>query len=84
MITGETSCHAITFRRSGIFTQNLNRMCCRCCAPLSELPEEKVRAILLGAAQFRLQRKAAHLARVAEAHGADEALYQALAGTAGQ
>ncbi len=55
----------------------------RCTAPLRELPEEKVREVLLGAAQFRLKRKAAALARLGELHGADEALYQALAVTLG-
>jgi hypothetical protein len=55
----------------------------RCAAPLRALSEEKVREILLGAAQFRLRRKAAALARLAELHGTDEALYQALATTLG-
>ncbi len=55
----------------------------RCAAPLRELPEEKVREVLLGAAQFRLRRKSAALAQLAEMHGADEALYQALAATLG-
>jgi hypothetical protein len=51
----------------------------RCAAPLRALPEERVREVLLGAAQYRLRRKSATLARMAELHGADEALYQALA-----
>lgn len=55
----------------------------RCAAPLSALPEEKIRAVLLGAAQFRLRRKAARLARLGETHGLDEALFQALAGALG-
>ncbi len=55
----------------------------RCAGPLRELPEEKAREVLLGAAQFRLRRKAAALARLAESHGADEALFQALAATLG-
>ena len=55
----------------------------RCAGPLRELSEEKAREVLLGAAQFRLRRKAASLARLAEAHGRDEALYQALAATLG-
>jgi hypothetical protein len=55
----------------------------RCVAPLRALPEEKVREILFGAAQFRLRRKSAALARVEEVHGPDEALYQALAATLG-
>lgn len=54
-----------------------------CSGPLRELSEEKAREVLLGAAQFRLRRKAAALARLAEAHGADEALFQALAATLG-
>ena len=55
----------------------------RCIGPLRELPEEKVREVLLGAAQWRLQRKGAALARLGELHGADEALFQALAATLG-
>jgi hypothetical protein len=55
----------------------------RCIAPLRELPEEKVREVLLGAAEHRLKRKAAALARLTEIHGSDEALYQALATTLG-
>jgi hypothetical protein len=42
-----------------------------------------VREILRGAAQHRLQRKAAALARAREAHGEDEALFQALAAALG-
>ncbi len=49
----------------------------------ADLPEEKVREVLLGAAQFRLRRKGAAIARLAELHGADEALYQSLAATLG-
>jgi uncharacterized protein YmfQ (DUF2313 family) len=55
----------------------------RCVAPLRDLDLETVRGVLEGAAQFRLQRKAARLARLREAHGEDEALYQALAETLG-
>jgi hypothetical protein len=55
----------------------------RCGGPLRELPEEKAREVLLGAAQYRLRRKAAALARLSESHGADEALFQALAATLG-
>jgi len=55
----------------------------RCVAPLRDLDIAKVRGVLEGAAQFRLQRKAARLARLREAHGDDEALYQALAETLG-
>ncbi len=54
-----------------------------CVGPLRDLPEEKVRGILLAAALHRLSRKAAALARIAEIHGPDEALYQALAATLG-
>jgi hypothetical protein len=54
-----------------------------CSGPLRALPEEKVREVLLGAAQFRLRRKAAALARLVELHGRDEALFQALAATLG-
>ncbi|HEX8295228.1 MAG TPA: DUF2851 family protein [Chthoniobacteraceae bacterium] len=55
----------------------------RCLAPLADLTETKVRDVLFGAAQFRLRRKASALKRLRELHGADEALYQALAGTLG-
>ena len=55
----------------------------RCVAPLRALPEEKVREVLLGAAQFRMRRKAAAIARLTELHGPDEALYQSLATTLG-
>ena len=54
-----------------------------CAGPLRDLPEEKVREVLLGAAHFRLRRKSAALARLVELHGADEALFQALAATLG-
>ncbi len=50
-----------------------------CLAPLRAMSDEKVREVLLGAAHFRLRRKAAELARLTEVHGADEALYQSLA-----
>jgi hypothetical protein len=55
----------------------------RCVAPLRDLDLATVRGILEGAAQFRIRRKAARLARLREAHGEDEALYQALAETLG-
>jgi len=55
----------------------------RCSGPLGDLPDDKVREVLLGAAQFRLRRKAGALARLAELHGPDEALFQALAATLG-
>lgn len=51
----------------------------RCAAPLRLLPEERVREVVLGAAQYRMRRKSATLARMTELHGADEALYQGLA-----
>jgi hypothetical protein len=55
----------------------------RCVAPLRDLESQAVRGILEGAAQYRLQRKAARLTALREAHGDDEALYQALAETLG-
>lgn len=55
----------------------------RCCAPLRELSEDAARDVLLGAAQHRLRKKAAALATLTALHGADEALYQALAATLG-
>ena len=55
----------------------------RCHAPLRGLPEEKVADILEAAAQFRLQRKAQRLHRLAELHGPEEALYQELAAALG-
>jgi hypothetical protein len=55
----------------------------RCVAPLRELDLPALRSLLESAAQFRLQRKAAALARLREAHGGDEALYQSLARTLG-
>ena len=51
----------------------------RCQAPLKDLAEERIRSVLDGAAQFRLQRKAGRLRRIAEGHGRDEALFQELA-----
>ena len=55
----------------------------RCCAPLRGMAEDQAREVLLGAAQYRLRKKAAALATLTELHGADEALYQALAATLG-
>ena len=55
----------------------------RCVAPLGELAEEKVRDVLLAAAQHRLRRKAAAHARLVDLRGEDEALYQALAAALG-
>jgi len=55
----------------------------RCSSVLRDLPPEEARAILRGAAQYRMQKKAARLARLAEIHGEDEALFQSLATTLG-
>ncbi len=55
----------------------------RCSGPLSQLSDEKVREILFAAAQHRFRRKSGAFARLREAHGADEALYQGLAATLG-
>ena len=55
----------------------------RCVAALRELDGAALRDVLEAAAQYRLQRKAARLARLREVHGEDEALYQALAETLG-
>ncbi|MGB8355127.1 MAG: DUF2851 family protein [Chthoniobacteraceae bacterium] len=55
----------------------------RCSAPLRDLPVETLREILEAAAQYRMAQKSARLARMGKLHGADEALYQALAVTLG-
>ncbi len=55
----------------------------RCSGPLRALPETRAGDIIEAAAQYRLRKKAARLARLTELHGPDEALYQALAGTLG-
>jgi hypothetical protein len=55
----------------------------RCVAPLRDLDIATVRGVIEAAAQYRVQRKAARLARLREAHGEEEALYQALAETLG-
>ncbi len=55
----------------------------RCSGPLSQMDGDRVREVLLAAAQHRFRRKAGTLARLREAHGADEGLYQALAATLG-
>ncbi|MBA2431942.1 MAG: DUF2851 family protein [Chthoniobacterales bacterium] len=55
----------------------------RCQAPLHGLPEERVRGVLDGAAEFRLQRKTARLRRMLEMHGRDETLFQELAAALG-
>jgi hypothetical protein len=55
----------------------------RCAGPFRDLPEDKASDVLRAAAQFRLRRKSAALARLADLHGPDEALFQALATTLG-
>ena len=55
----------------------------RCQAPLRDLPEERVHALLQSAAQFRLRQKAARLARAMELHGRDEALFRKVAAALG-
>jgi Protein of unknown function (DUF2851) len=51
----------------------------RCQAPLRNLPEDRVRSLLSGAAQFRLRKKAAQIRNKIDSHGRDEALFQELA-----
>jgi len=55
----------------------------RCQAPLKDLPDSRVRSILEGASQFRLQRKASRLRANIESHGRDEALFQHIAAALG-
>src|SRR6266446_1242533 len=55
----------------------------RCQAPLKNLPEDRVRSVLDGAAQFRLQKKAARIRSKIDNHGRDEALFQELAAALG-
>ncbi len=55
----------------------------RCVGPLRNLPESKVRDVLRDAALFRMRKKGAALLRIEQIHGADEMLFQALAGTLG-
>jgi hypothetical protein len=55
----------------------------RCSGPLRHMPPEKLRAVLTAAAQFRLRKKSARLARTGELHGSDEALFQAIAAALG-
>ena len=55
----------------------------RCKAPLRNLPEDRVGSVLDAAAQFRLQKKAARLRAKIDNHGADEALFQEIAGALG-
>lgn len=51
----------------------------RCAPVLARLGDESVDEVIRAAARFRLHRKAARLARAVDAHGADQAVYQALA-----
>lgn len=55
----------------------------RCSAPLRELPASRVGELLAAAARHRLGRKAARFARLAAAHGEDEALWTTLAAALG-
>jgi Protein of unknown function (DUF2851) len=55
----------------------------RCLAPLRDLETKRVMSVLDAAAQFRLQRKAERLRQRIEAHGRDEALFQAMADALG-
>ncbi|MEP6699585.1 MAG: DUF2851 family protein [Verrucomicrobiota bacterium] len=55
----------------------------RCQAPLKDLTPERVEGVLAGAAQFRLQRKAARFRNLVENHGRDEALFQEIAAALG-
>ena len=51
----------------------------RCSAPLHGLSDERLHAVLHGAAQFRLRKKAARLRGTIDRHGRDEALFQEVA-----
>src|SRR5438105_9552957 len=51
----------------------------RCQAPLKDLPEEQIRSVLGGAAQFRLRQKANRIRNKIDAHGRDETLFQEIA-----
>lgn len=55
----------------------------RCQAPFRGLADERVNSVLTAASKFRLQRKAARLRAIIDAHGTDEALYQELAAALG-
>src|SRR4030095_1702737 len=55
----------------------------RCQSPLKDLSEERVKSVLDGAAQFRLQQKATRIRREIDSHGRDEALFQELAAALG-
>ena len=50
-----------------------------CRPPLATMPESRILELVEAAAQFRLCRKGARLARLGELHGSGEALYQAIA-----
>lgn len=55
----------------------------RCQAPLKDLPEERIRGVLDGASQFRLQKKATRIRNNIDNHGRDEALFQEIAAALG-
>jgi hypothetical protein len=55
----------------------------RCVHPLASMPPVAVAALLREAAEHRAARKAARFLRIADAHGRDTALYQAVAETLG-
>jgi hypothetical protein len=55
----------------------------RCQSPLKDLPGDRVRSVLDGPAQFRLQKKAARISAKIDNHGRDEALFQELAAALG-
>lgn len=57
--------------------------CGRCSYPLQDWPPEKVEALLRMAARHRLTRKGRRLERLAALHGAEQALFQELAGALG-
>ena len=50
----------------------------QCCAPLRELPEKRLRALLQEAARVRFESKAAHLAARARQAGWEQALWEGL------
>ena len=50
----------------------------QCCAPLRDLPEKRVQALLLEAARVRFQSKAAHLEARARDAGWEQALWEGL------
>jgi hypothetical protein len=55
----------------------------RCAAPLREMEAARVQSMLESAAQYRLEVKSRRLHRCVDAHGREEAIYQALARTLG-